>query len=102
MRARGRDPHPRRPEKRRQRAAQRGDLLSRLADVGADLRAGLDHRLHHLGLDLLAETWPRRGEQRRAVALELPLAVDDLEFLFDADREARDIGPSHAARFATI
>src|SRR3989442_13588781 len=69
MRARGRNPEPRRPEKRRQRTAQGADLLSRLADVGPDLRAGLDHRLHHLGLDLLAETWPRRGERRRAAPL---------------------------------
>src|SRR5439155_8016501 len=61
------------------------------------LRAGLDHRLHHLGLDLLAETRPRRREQRRAMAFQLPLAVDDLEFLLDADGEARDVGLPHLA-----
>src|SRR2546430_16580830 len=97
MRARGRDPQPDRLEQRRKRPAQRGDLLPRLADVRADLRSGLDHRLHHFGLDLLAEARPRRGKQCRAVALELPLAVDDLELLLDADGEARHISLPLAA-----
>src|SRR5256885_16602434 len=96
MRARGRDPQPDRLEQRRKRAAQRGDLLPRFADVRADLRSRFDHRLHHLGLDLLAEAWPRRGKQCRAVALELPLAIDDLELLLDADREAGYVGLPHA------
>src|SRR5216683_1078510 len=82
-------------EQRRERAAQLRDLVVRLADVGADLRARLDDRLHHLGLDLLAESRCGGGEEGRAVALQLPLPVDDLELLLDPDREARHVRLPH-------
>src|SRR2546430_6267507 len=89
------DPEPDRLKERRERAAQGGDLIASLGDVRADLRAGLDDRLHHLGLDLFPEPWPRRGKERLARAFELSLGVDDLELLFDADRQPGDVALSH-------
>jgi hypothetical protein len=82
-------------EQRRERAAQGRDLGAGFADVGADLRARLDDRLHHLGLDLLAEARRRSSEQRLAVAFQLPVAVDDLELFLNTDRETRNIRLPH-------
>src|SRR5881628_1183269 len=96
MRARRGDAQAGRAQQRRERAAQLQHLLPRFADVGADLRPHLDDRLHHLGLHAVAEVRPRRGEERVDVALQLPLAVDDLELLLDADRETRHFADPHA------
>src|SRR5262249_61359109 len=64
------------------------DLFGQLVDAGADLRAHLDDRLMHLALDRVAERRRARREQLLHVRAELPgRRVDDLEFLFDADRE---------------
>ena len=65
------------------------NLVAQLGDVGTDPRADLDDRLVHLPLDLIAEGRGRGGEQCDDVRPELPrLRVDDLELLFDAQREA--------------
>src|SRR2546427_9031246 len=90
MRSRRGDPQARGLEQGRERTAQGRDLGARLADVGADLRARLDDRLHHLGLDLLPKTRPSGGNQRLAGTLELALGIDYLELFLDPDRETRD------------
>src|SRR4026209_2261212 len=92
-----RDAQARRLQKCGERSAERGDLVACLADVRADLRAGLDDRLHHLPLDLIAVAPTRRREERLDVALELTLGIDDLELLLDADRQVRDVRDLHAA-----
>src|SRR5205814_2365564 len=91
MRAGRGDTKARRLQQRRDRAAQGRDLVTGLAHVGADLRAGLDDRLHHLALELVAEAAAGSREERLDVALELTLPIDDLELLLDADRETRDV-----------
>ncbi len=98
MRPGGGDPQARGPEERRERPAQPQHLLAGLADVGADLRAHLDDRLQHLRLHLVSEMRPRGGEERVDVAAQLPLGVDDLELLLDADREARHVPDPHPVR----
>ena len=97
MRARRRDAQADGAEQGGERAAQLEDLRTGFADVGADLRAGLDHRLQHLGLHPVAQAGTRRGEKRVDVALQLAAAVDDLELLLDADREPRYLTDPHAA-----
>ena len=95
VRARGRDAQPGGTKKHRERSAQGRDLVPGFADIGADLRSGLDDGLHHLGLDLLPGPRPRRGEEGLGVAPELALGVDDLELLLDPDREPRHVRPLH-------
>src|SRR5687768_6441698 len=92
MRARGDEAQSLGTQEGRQRAAQLEDLLARLGDVGADLRADLDDRLHHLALHALAEARRRHGEERLDVALQLAVAIDDLELLLDPDGETRHLG----------
>src|SRR5437762_2343529 len=59
-----------------------------LLDAAADLRADLDDRLVQLALDRIAKRLGARGQQLRHVRAELPrVGIDDLKFLFDADRE---------------
>src|SRR5207253_4777628 len=94
------DPQADRCEERRERAAQSRYLGARFANVGADLCARLDDRLHHFRLDLLAEARARCGEERLAVALELTLGIDDLELLLDSDGQARHVGLPHRCRAA--
>ena len=73
----------------RELAAVAEDLLAQLADVGADLRADLDDRLVHLALDLLAQHRRARRQELGHVRPQFSaLGVDDLELLFDAEREA--------------
>jgi hypothetical protein len=96
MRAGRRDAQPFRSQERGEGPAELQHFVARLADVGADLRADLDHRLHHLGLDPLAEMRPRRHEERVDVALQLTVGIDDLELLLDPDGEARDVRDPHA------
>src|SRR4029077_12838025 len=74
-------------QERRERPTGVRDLLARFADVGADPRADLDDRLHHLRLHALFEVRPGGTDERLAVALQLAVSVDDLELLLDADRE---------------
>src|SRR5882672_1984060 len=101
MRAGRGDTQARRLQQRSDRAAQSRDLVTGLADVGADLRAGLDDRLHHLALELVTEAAARGREERLDMVLELTLRVDDLELLLDADRETRDVVDLHAAPSTT-
>src|SRR5262249_21170870 len=71
-----------------QLAAAADDLLGQLADVGADLGADLDDRLVQLALDLIAERRRARRQQLRHVRAKLPgVRIDDVEFLFHAERE---------------
>ena len=74
--------------KRRDRAAQASDLGARLGHGAAGPRADLDDALVHLGLDLLAQdhlaALKNLGDIRAQLAR---LGIDDLVFLFDADRE---------------
>ena len=100
VRARGGDPEADRLKERRERAPQGRDLRARFADIGADLRARLDDRLHHLRLDLLAQARTRGREERLTVALELPFGINDLELLLDPDGQARDVGLPHRCRAA--
>jgi hypothetical protein len=81
------DPQALRLQQRGQRAAQAQHLLARLGDAAADPGPHLDHRLEHLGLDVLAEDRLGGGQEGVDVRLELAVRADDLEFLFDADRE---------------
>jgi hypothetical protein len=101
MRAGRRDAEARGLDQRRDRSAERDDLIACFADVRADLRAGLDDGLHHLALDLISVAASRRGEQRLDVALELSLRIDDLELFLDADREPRHVADLHAAPSTT-
>ena len=78
-------------QQRREGAAGIRDLLAGLADVGADARPDLDHGLHHLGLDPLFEVRPGGADEGLAVALQLAVAVDDLEFLLDPDGQPLDV-----------
>ena len=97
VRARAGDAKTLRLEQLGQRAAHLAQLVARLADVRADGGADLDHRLHHLPLDLVAQPGGRPREQRVDVRVELTRRVDDLVLLLDADREqalATHAGPS--------
>jgi len=67
------------------------DLVARLADVGADPSPDLDDGLHHLGLHALLEVRLRRADEQFAVALQLAIAVDDLELLLDPDGQPLDV-----------
>ena len=65
------------------------DLFAKFGHVVADPRAHFDDRLMQLPFDLLAEGWSAGRQQLGDVRSELPrLRIDDLEFLFDAHREA--------------
>ena len=94
MGPRGHEPQTVASQEGRERAAGVRDLPASFAHIGADPRADLDHRLHHLGLDPLLEVGARRPEERPAVALQLPVGVDDLELFLDADGEPLDL-PVH-------
>jgi hypothetical protein len=64
------------------------DLPARVSDIVANLRAQLDDRLMHLGLDLFFQDHFALGENFLDVRTELArFRIDDLEFLFDADGE---------------
>src|SRR5688500_14555482 len=64
-------------------------LLPELTDVLADRRADLDDRLMQLSFDLIAEDRSARQQQLRHVRPEFSaVGVDDLKFLFDAERKA--------------
>jgi hypothetical protein len=54
-------------------------------NVGAHVGRDLDHRLHHLGLQLIAQRLVQDGDQLVDVGPELPLLVDDLELFLDPD-----------------
>jgi len=73
------------------------DLLAGLADVRADARPDLDDGLHHLGLHALLEVRLRRADERLAVALQLAIAIDDLELLLDPDGQPLDAVHIHAS-----
>ena len=94
VRAGGHEPQAIAPQEGRERAAGVRDLPAGLAHVGANARADLDHRLHHLGLHPLLEIRTRGAQERPAVALQLPVAIDDLELFLDADGEPLDL-PVH-------
>ena len=69
-------------------AADPADLVLELPDVRADARPDFDDRLVQLRFDLVAERRRALGEQLRDVRPQLPRpGIDDLEFLFHADRE---------------
>src|SRR5438445_4043969 len=88
-----------RPEQVGQRLAHLTELLARLVHVLADGRANLDHGLHHLALDLVAQ--PGRGRRKQGVDVRVKLTggVDDLVLLLDADREKPV--PAHAGPSTT-
>jgi hypothetical protein len=81
------DPHALGLQQRGERAAQAQDLLARLGDAGADLGADLHDRLEHLRLDVLTQDRLGGRQQGVDVGLELAVRADDLELLFDADRQ---------------
>ena len=92
-----RDAQPFGLEKLSQGPPHLAELVAGLVDVLADGGAHLDHRLHHLPLDLVAQPRRRLREQGVDVRVELTVRVDDLVLLLDADREqavATHAGPS--------
>ena len=72
-------------------APQIDDVLARFLDVAADAGADLDHRLVHLGLDLLVQQPLAVRDQLGAdVRAQIECrGIDRLVFLFDAEREGR-------------
>src|SRR5262249_43939012 len=84
------DAHAALVRERVQAAAQLGDLVPRLPDVPTDARARLDDGLVHLRTHPLAQELVALPplDQLAHVRPELArLRVDDLELLFDAQRE---------------
>ena len=70
-------------------AARAMHLDAQVGDAVADFRAGLDDRLVHLVLDLLDDVGRSGRDQLHDVRAQLACRrIDDLEFFFDADREA--------------
>src|SRR5712692_8846948 len=87
MRPRACNPKAFRLEELRERSPHLAQLVLRLVDVFADGGADLDHRLHHLALDLVAKLRRRLRQERVDVRVKRPGGVDDLVLLLDADRE---------------
>src|SRR5881394_3305346 len=88
MGADGGDPQVRLVRERSEFAPQLDDVLARVRDRSANLRAQLDHRLVHLRLDLLLEQDFAALEDFLNVGTQFTrLRVDDREFLLDPERE---------------
>src|ERR1043165_4014844 len=69
-------------------AAQARDVFAGLLDVATNSGPDLDHRLNHFRLDLLAQQHLAFFEDLGDVRTEFArLRIDDLKFLFDAQRE---------------
>jgi len=75
------------------RAAQLDDIGARFLDIGANTCAHFDHRLVHLGLDLLAEHHDTFVYHLGYVRAQLPRhRVYDLKFFFNPERKIRHLG----------
>src|SRR2546426_2637368 len=80
-------------------AAQARDIRARLLDVFADAGADLDHRLNHLGLDLLAQQHPAFVEELRDMRAQLTrLWIDDLKLFFNSECELAEHNQIFASR----
>src|SRR5437773_2687456 len=99
MGARAGDPQSLRLEELGQGVSHLAELVARLVDVLADGGADLDHGLHHLPLDLVAQLRCSRRQQGVDMRVELARGVDDLVFLFDTDRQKAV--PTHAGPSTT-
>src|ERR1700759_2323590 len=74
-------------------------LVAEFADVFADLRSGLDDRLMHLVFHLLDNVGRGRRDELQHVRTQFTRRrINDLEFFFDAYREA--VSHWTALRFA--
>jgi hypothetical protein len=88
MGARGRDGQAVAPGQPGELAAQADDLAAGHLDVLADGGPDLDHRLVHLRLQLVLEQLPAGFQKLLDVGAQVPrLQVDELELLFDPQRE---------------
>src|SRR2546428_565928 len=78
-------------------AAKADHFAPGMSDVAADRGADFDHRFMHLALDLVLQPLLSFGEHLLDVRFQLArLRVDDLKFLFDAEREG---GLGHCADY---
>ena len=78
---------PAAPGERSEFAAKLDHMLARVSDRLANLRAKLDHRLVHLGLDLLLQRNFAVFENFLNVRPQLArLRIDDRKFLLDPER----------------
>jgi hypothetical protein len=88
VRAGGGDAQPRLVGERGKLAAKLNHVLAGVGDRLANLRAQLDHRLVHLGLDLLLQKNFAAFENFLDVGTEFAgLRIDDRELLLNAERE---------------
>jgi len=88
VRTGGGDPQPDALRALGELAPDSADFVFEVVDVGADLRADFDDGLVQFPLDLIAERRRARRQQLRNVRTQRPgIRIDDLELLFDADRE---------------